>query len=75
MALSLQSYRKKKKKVFLMNYSANAFLTHLEHILGLLNITPLLRMDKERLDLKPSGGAHRYISRESSVSGFLICWQ
>ena len=42
-----------------MNYYANAILTHLEHILGLLNITPLLRMDKERLDLKPSGGVYR----------------
>ena len=42
-----------------MNYYANAILTHLEHILELLNITPLLRMDKERLDLKPSGGVYR----------------
>ena len=59
MALSVQSYREKKKNISSMNYYVNAILTHLEHILELLNITPLLRMDKERLELKPSGEVHR----------------
>lgn len=58
MALSVQSYREK-KNISSMNYYVNAILTHLEHILELLNITPLLRMDKERLELKPSGEVHR----------------
>ena len=57
--LCLSIHTEKKKKNSSMNYYANAILTHLEHILGLLNITPLLRMDKERLDLKPSGGVYR----------------
>lgn len=57
--LCLSNHTGKKKNISSMNYYVNAILTHLEHILELLNITPLLRMDKERLELKPSGEVHR----------------
>lgn len=59
-----------------MNLYVNGTLTHSgTHLKTLLHIMPLLKMDKEELDLKPGGRTHESFCWKSAVSRFLICYQ